>query len=240
MEAVSQPLGNNVVIFVSENHRYGTDAILLADFAQTGKSGVICDLGTGCGIIPLIWCRNGFAGKIYGVDIMPEAVGLCRLSADKNSFGEIFSPICADLRRLKGILNSGIFDLVTMNPPYKRAGSGARSANDALNAARNEELCTIDDIAAAGKYLLKFGGRMCLCSRTERLTDTICAMRGAGIEPKRLRMVIQRAGRCPSLFLIEGRKGGRPGLNVMPDLIIEENGGWSEEMKSIYGSFVDK
>ena len=81
---------------------------------------------------------------------------------------------------------------------------------------------------------------MCLCSRTERLTDTICAMRGAGIEPKRLRMVIQRAGRCPSLFLIEGRKGGRPGLNVMPDLIIEENGGWSEEMKSIYGSFVDK
>ena len=61
---------------------------------------------------------------------------------------------------------------------------------DRFNAARNEELCTINDITAAAGYLLKFGGRLCLCSRPERLTDTICAMRGAGIEPKRMRLVV--------------------------------------------------
>lgn len=225
---------------MSENHRYGTDAILLADFAQAGKSGIICDLGTGCGIIPLIWCRDGFNGKIYGVDIMPEAIELCSRSIEENKFGKIFSAVCADLRSLKGTLDCGVFDIVTMNPPYKRAKSGARPANEALNIARNEELCTIGDIAAAAKYLLKFGGRMCLCSRSERLADTVCAMRGAGIEPKRLRMVIQRVGKRPSLFLIEGKKGGRPGLDIMPDLVIEGNSGWSEEMKNIYGSFAER
>lgn len=237
MKPTAQPLGGGCTIFVSENHRYGTDALLLADFAAVGKSGLVCDLGTGCGIIPLIWCRNGFTGRAYGVDIMPEAIELCRRSVEENGLGDIFTPLCADLRYIRTELAAGKFDLVTMNPPYKRAGAGARSANESLNAARSEEMCTIEDIAAAAKYLLKFGGRLCLCCRTERLADVICAMRGAGIEPKRLRMVIQRAGSSPSLFLAEGKKGGRPGIAVMPDLVIEDDGGWSKEMKKIYGSF---
>ena len=240
MNFACQPLGGGTVIFVSENHRYGTDAILLANFAQADKCSNICDLGTGCGIIPLIWCRNGYRGKIYGLDIMPEAIELCGRSIKENKLEKIFSAVCADLRDINTQFNGGTFDLITMNPPYKKAGGGARSENESFDAARNEELCTINDITAAAGYLLKFGGRLCLCSRPERLTDTICAMRGAGIEPKRMRLVVQRAGKCPSLFLIEGKKGGRAGLNIMPNLIIENNGGWSEEMKNIYGSFANK
>ena len=62
--------------------------------------------------------------------------------------------------------------------------------------------------------------------------------RSYGLEPKRLRLVQQRINTAPSLFLLEVRRGGKPGLSVLPTLIIEdENGGFSAEMLEIYGNY---
>ena len=72
-----------------------------------------------------------------------------------------------------------------------------------------------------------------MCQRPERLTDVLCSMRKNDLEPKRLRLVQQREGKPPKLFLIEGRRGGkRGGLVVEPTLYIE-----SDEMIKIYGSY---
>lgn len=59
-------------------------------------------------------------------------------------------------------------------------------------------------------------------------------MREAGLEPKRLRMVQQCPDTAPWLFLLEGRKGGKPFLTVEPPLIIEGPGGFSREVLDIY------
>ena len=53
-----EPLGNNMSIVVSESHTFGTDAILLANFAAPKRKDTLCDMGTGCGIIPLLWCKK--------------------------------------------------------------------------------------------------------------------------------------------------------------------------------------
>ncbi len=67
-------------------------------------------------------------------------------------------------------------------------------------------------------------------------------MRRHNIEPKRLRFVQQRVNKPPKLFLIEGRRGGRPnGLIVEPVLFIEdERGGLSQEMINIYGAYKEE
>ena len=84
--------------------------------------------------------------------------------------------------------------------------------------------------------LLKDGGRLCLCTRPARLTDCMVAMRLQGIEPKRLRFVRQRPGKGPWLFLLDGRRHGKPGLVLMEDLVIEAaGGGFSAELLRIYG-----
>ena len=64
-------------------------------------------------------------------------------------------------------------------------------------------------------------------------------MRKFSIEPKTLRLVQQRKNKAPKLFLLEGRRGGKRGfLNVRETLFIEdENGGFSQEMIEIYGSY---
>ena len=77
-----------------------------------------------------------------------------------------------------------------------------------------------------------------MCNRPDRLFDTMDAMIRSGIEPKRLRMVQQRTDTKPWLFLIEGKKGAKPGLIIEPVLIVEnEKGEYTPEMKYIYGEF---
>ena len=53
-----QPLGNGAEIYVSKNHTFGTDAVLLSNFANPRRSEKAVDLGTGCGIIPALWMRD--------------------------------------------------------------------------------------------------------------------------------------------------------------------------------------
>ena len=84
--------------------------------------------------------------------------------------------------------------------------------------------------------MLKDGGRLCLCQRTERMAEVLCAMSAARIEPKRLQMVAARAGKAPWLFLVEGQKNRAPGLRVLPELVTQtENLRPSPQILHIYG-----
>ena len=56
--------------------------------------------------------------------------------------------------------------------------------------------------------------------QSERLSELFCCMTAHGIEPKRLRLVCHREGSAPNLVLVEGRRGGRPGLRIEPTLIL--------------------
>ena len=98
-------------------------------------------------------------------------------------------------------------------------------------------LCVCEDVVKAAAYLLKFGGRLCICHRPERLADIICDMRAHGIEPKIYREVIQREGEQPWLVLVEGRLGGNKGMTVLPPLYVEKDGLLSDEMMDIYGDY---
>ncbi len=233
-----EPLGGNVKIVVSDSHPFGTDAILLADFANVKSGDTVCDLGTGCGIIPLIWCKNRKAKSIDAVDIQEKACKQLEKSIEINGFSDKLRVHNADLREIKGVLPLGGYDVVTMNPPYKPIGTGIESLSKAEKIARHETECTLDDAVLAAKKLLRYGGRFCLCHRPERLCDILVGMRSGGIEPKRIRFVVQNHGKAPWLVLVEGRSGGKPHLAVEPELTIKsDDGSDSEEILRIFGNY---
>lgn len=234
-----EPLSRNCSVIVSRSHYFTTDTLLLASFSLP-KSGEICaDFGTGCGAIPLVWCARGKPGRIYALELQEEACSQAARSAELNRLQEVISVHHLNLRGLSaerpGFLRG--LDLVACNPPYKAAGSGARNSGDAKRIARHECECTLPEIAAAAAAVLRFGGRFCLCQRPERLCDVLEAMRRNGLEPKRIRFVHQRVGKEPSLFLVQGTRGGKPGLRVEPPLFIEDGDGYSREMLEIYGDY---
>ena len=93
----------------------------------------------------------------------------------------------------------------------------------------------MEDVCRAAAYLLRWGGSFCLVHKPERLVDLLCALRGNGLEPKRLRFVCKRAGAAPSLVLVEARRGGRPGLTMEAPLILQTaDGAAAAEVDAIY------
>jgi tRNA1(Val) A37 N6-methylase TrmN6 len=230
-------LSAEVGVFGSPAHTFGTDALLLASFAAPKKSDIICDLGTGCGIIPFLFYRDGNR-KLTAVEIQKNACEQVRRSIEMNKAGEYFTLINSDLRELDFKNLNGKFSLVTMNPPYTKANGGIESEKDSEKIARHETMCSISDVALCSSRLLRFGGRLCVCGRPERLFETMKALSEKNIEPKRLRMVQKNTKTSPWLFLLEARLGGKSGMTVSSPLYIEDgNGNESEELLSILGKY---
>ena len=196
-------LGQGVSVFCSDTHRFGTDAVLLHHFAlgleqnKARRAKRIMDMGCGCGIIPMLFARDAAGAEIYAVDIQVD------------KYPEL----------------KGSFDLITMNPPYKRAGSGLMSENEGLNIARFELKCNFDDICKTAAKMIKPGGRFCVCNRPNRLADMICAMRKYKIEPKRMMNVCNRASDAPMLVLVEGVMSGNADMTVCPQFVLEDEHG---------------
>ena len=236
-----EPLSPSLSICVSRQHKFGTDAVLLSDFAQrccglSFPQTIACDLGTGCGIIPLLWYRHSANHplKTWCVDIQPPAIAQLNATLARFPIPGI-QPVEADLKELEGRIPLHSCHLVTCNPPYKKQGAGILSEGEPAQTARHEIHCTIEDIAETARSLLREGGRFCLCQRPERLADVLEAMRKNRIEPKRLRFVQKNGSSPPWLFLAEGRLGGRPFLQIEAPLLMEDEPGKpSREIERIY------
>lgn len=236
MDLKKEILSNGIFVYTSKEHTFGTDAILLADFASPNKKDKVIDFGSGCGIIPLFFYSRGNGKEIYGLEIQEKGYIQLKKAVEEQDIKSV-TPILCDLKELKGVLPFGTFDVVTMNPPYKQMGGGIISVSESDKIARHETQANIFDICKSASNLLKFGGKLCLCNRPERLATTIDAMKSANIEPKRLRMVSQRVDKAPWLFLIEGKKGRNEGIVIEPELYIEDGNSYSEEYKRIYNNY---
>lgn len=223
-------------MFISNDHRFGTDAFLLAHYANIHKNDVVCDLCTGCGIIPMIFCKKEPPKRIYAMDIQEEAVALLQRSVAENALENVIQPILCDLREIpQSVIKYETVDIVTANPPYMTGGSGFEKLSRAQAVARHELMCDIGDVCGAAARLLKYGGLLRMCHRPERLADVICAMRQSKIEPKSVTFVHNDINDKPWLFLISGKKGASPGMTVeKPLVLLNGDKSYTEEYSRIY------
>ena len=213
----------------------GTDSVLLADFAADRRVHRFADLGCGAGVLTVLLLHALPQAAAVGVELQPDAAQLCRDNLIANSLAGRVEILCADLREHRAVLPAGDFDLVVANPPYFAAGSGYTSPDPVRAHARDERTCTMQDICTAMAYLTRWGGSAALVHRPERLSELLCALTAAGLEPKRLRTVARTADAAPSLVLVEARRGGKPGLRILPPLALcAPDGTDSEEIRRIY------
>ena len=215
-------LDNGTRVHTAPGATFGSDALLLARFAPPRPGERALDLCSGCGIVALCWHDMGHRGPGTALELDPEASALCAASAaDNGPLAAHIIPVCGDLRQfcLPGPERER-FDLVACNPPYFHGGIQSPAARRA--AARHDDTCTLADLAACAARALRHGGRLALCQRPERLAEVCAVLCAAGLEPKRLALVKNRAGDRPWLFLLQARKGGKPGLEFLPDVLIAD------------------
>ena len=219
----------------AEHFKLGTDSVLLASFANAASARRGIDLGCASGAVALLLLSGNERLHMTGLEIVPEAAELARENMEKNSLSTRAEIICGDIRRHRELFRSGEFDLVVSNPPYFPLGSGRLSPDKERAAARGETDCTLSDICAAAAFLCRTGGRVCFVHKPERLSELFCAMSARGIEPKRLRLVCHTQNSAPNLVLVEGRRGGNPGLKIEPALVLRNpDGTETDEVLKIY------
>ncbi len=233
-EFISDLQRNGLVIIQKENgFRFGTDAVLLSDFAKDIRGDQILDLCTGTGIVPILLHAKTKASYICGVEIQPDIAHMAQRSVELNKIGDRVSILCEDLRTLS--LPPHSFDIVTANPPYMKAGNAITNDFDTKTISRHEVMCKLDDVISAAALMLRDKGHLVMVHRPSRLADVIYSMRKHRIEPKRLRMVHSTPEKAPSMFLIDGALNGGEELKVLPPLIMQsQSGGESDELKQIY------
>ena len=200
----------------------GTDSLALADFASDAEASLGVDLGCGSGILLLLLARDIPALYMTGVELRPSAAEECRQNIRANGFSDRCRVLTGDLRSVA--LPRGEADLAISNPPYFPAGRGGVSP-DPDRAAMRTESATLDELFATAAALLRPGGAFCLVHRRSRMTEVFAAGAGAGLEPKRLRLVSAGPDRAPSLFLLELRNGAPPGLVTEPTLYQRDHNG---------------
>lgn len=187
------------------------DSLALGEFCTLKSGQKVLDLGCGAGLLLLLAARREPNVELFGVELDPHAATLARENLRENGLAGTI--LTADLAQAE---LPGGFDLALANPPWYSQGSGKAGGVGRM------ESCTLPELCRVAAKALKGKGRLALCYPPERLADLLFALRGAGLEPKRLQFCRHRPDKKPSAVLAEGVKGGRLGLEVLPDLIYGE------------------
>jgi len=209
--------GRLKIVQPRNGYRFSIDAVLLAEFVTVRPKDTLIDLGTGCGIIPLLLLIKNSIQQAMGLEIQPALARLAGRNAVLNGFEEKMQVIIGDLKQPP--FGPGSADWVVCNPPYRRKESGRINPDPQKAIARHEIRTSLNDILATGSRLLRTKGRMAMVYPAIRLADILARMRAYRLEPKRLQLVYPDLKTGAELVLIEAVLNGRSGLQILPPLL---------------------
>ncbi len=218
-------------------YRFSIDAVILACRAGLHPVKTVMDLGTGCGVIPLILAFRNPNLKITGIEIQKDLADIAALNVKKNSMEDRIAIFHEDMKNLNRTVAGGPFDLVVSNPPYRKVRSGRINPNRQRALARHEIKARLSDVIGAANRLLDISGKFSIIYPAERATGLLSRMRSFNIEPKFFQSIHSLQGGEAKLILVEGAKGGRPGLKIGDPLFIyNEDGSYTNEIEMMYGN----
>jgi tRNA1Val (adenine37-N6)-methyltransferase len=222
-------------------YRFSLDAVLLAHFVTPGRAATVIDLGTGCGVIPLILrYRHGpRLRRLIGIEIQTGLAQLARKNFTAPGGGGP-QPLLieGDLREIATLLSPESADLVLGNPPYYPLGSGRGCRDDEADLARHEVLGTLDDFLAAAAFAVKNRGTVAMVYPAGRSAELLAAAERYRLRAKRLQFVYSypESAQSAGLVLLACGKNAGSGVRVLPPFYVyqQKNGAFSEKMQHFY------
>ncbi len=208
-----------------EGYRFSIDALLLSHFAQPRPKDRVIDLGTGCGVIPLVLVFRRKAEAVTGVEVQPSLAALARQNVSLNGVSSKIEIWEKNFKELVRENDRGTFDLVISNPPYRKVGSGRVNPLEEKALARHEILATLEDVLRTAHHLLKNKGRFYLIYPATRTADVFQLLRRFHLEPKRVQFVHSHPQDEASLLLVDALKEGKTQIKVLPPFVLYKPGG---------------
>ena len=102
---------------------FGTDSVLLANFAKAKVSDTVVDFCSGNGIIPVLMTAKVKAKKFYALELQECSFDLLKENVTLNNLQDKIEPLHTDIKDVLLHFKSGSVDVITCNPPYMSADS---------------------------------------------------------------------------------------------------------------------
>lgn len=208
---------------------FTSDSVLLSKFAHAKKNDVVADFCAGSGIVAFhFYALNRKKLRDLRFTLFEMQEDLCALSkktAALNGFDN-FSFVQGKLQDIPKEYNEK-FSLVLCNPPYENGGFDNDEYHKAV--CRKELTINLKEIAKAASFALKFGGRLCILHRADRLAEVCYTLHDVKLEVKKIQFVGGRYGAKPYLVMVEAVKGGKPHTEIMDTIYNVRTESSSEE-----------
>lgn len=211
--------------------RAAIDALFLAAAIPAGKGRgeSVLEAGQGSGVASLALAARVDDAHVTGVEIQPALCGLARRNAALNGLEGRITVVEADVTAAHGALaEAGLtpesFDHVAANPPFMDAANGRASPDAAIATAHASESGALEAWARFLSRMAAPGGSVTLIHRADAAGRLLALLDGR-FGALRLFPLFAREGEAASRVIVQGVKGSRAPLTMLPGMALHEAGG---------------
>jgi len=222
-------LGGRLSILQPEKgFRAGIDSVFLAAAIPCAEEDTVFEAGIGTGVAALCLAARCKGVHVTGIEMASRHVLLCEENARRNGLDAQLRVVHADVGEalrsgIAGMPPRGVFRHAMANPPFFDEGKSTPSPN--LLKAQSHGFGP-EDLEAWIKLLhvmLKPRGTLTLVHRAETLGQLLQIMQQR-FGDIRVAPLFPRAGAPASRILVQGIKGSRAPLKLLPGLVLHGDG----------------
>lgn len=190
--------------------KVGTDAVLLGRWVKTKPTDSCLDIGTGCGILPLMLMQKGVS-RVVGIDLDEASIAEATENFMASQWHDSLQAICADIKTFQ---SDQRFDLIVSNPPFFI--NSFKCEADRKNQARHTDISlTFGDLCEAASRLLQTDGRFAVVLPVTESVAFLKAAEDVGLHLQKTMEIIPVEGKEPNR--VNMVLGFRPTENIVKE-----------------------
>lgn len=205
---------------------FTSDSAILANFVDAKKSDIVCEVGTGTGVISILVEHKCCPKKIYAFEIQEQTANLAKRNVLLNNMQNSIEIINAPIQKFNDYFSCGTFDVVFSNPPYIKVFENSQKSVSKEEAISKHEIeLKLDELLSVSSKILKFGGKFYVVYDAKRSAELIFKLKQNNLEPKKIFFTSPSLNSKPVLIVVQATKGGKEGVEVLPTLITNDKDG---------------
>lgn len=209
--------------------KVGTDAVLLGRWVEVNPTDAVLDIGTGCGIMPLMLAQKG-VGKIDAVELDAASANEAKTNFSASQWRDKLRVYQSDVRYFA---TNEKYDLIISNPPFFI--NSFKSETDRKNLARHtDDSLSFAELSASASRLLKDDGRFAVVLPVTESVEFLKEAEKIGLYLHKRMEIIPVEGKEPNRVNLELKKKPSETILTTSFVIRGADGKFTEQ----YGIFL--